>query len=350
MMKKNRYLAAALLTASILTSTIMQASAEGNIWAYTTYHTDDGSICIDFEEVEVLLPESWSGKCQMSTYDNEVTFYHLRSRELYTQALGYANGGRMFSVCCSQNYDFLDTDPSYQILGTGGEGIYYLSFPTDVQGYTEDAQVWSEFEQMSADVSWIAENVSLTSGGTALSSLSEDSIFPQSSTEYLESSDLETCSPDELQMAINEIYARHHRRFVLQDVQEYFDSKSWYTGYIEAEDFDVSVMNGYEGYNIDLMVKALQQKTDLEQASGGTGSGTSSASAGTTTLDAYGMIIEAGDNYFRVRQQDGSALQVWYDSARLADLDITAEEITVGATVSLIYDGESYEALNLLIW
>ena len=63
---------------------------------------------------------------------------------------------------------------------------------------------------------------------------------------------------DEVQMAINEIYARHHRLFVLKDVQEYFDSKSWYDGYISAENFDTSVMNVYECANINLMVSYLK--------------------------------------------------------------------------------------------
>ena len=65
-------------------------------------------------------------------------------------------------------------------------------------------------------------------------------------------------SADEIQMAITEIYARHHRTFVLQEVQDYFNSKSWYSGTIEAADFDVSVMNTYECANINLMVDYLK--------------------------------------------------------------------------------------------
>ena len=42
---------------------------------------------------------------------------------------------------------------------------------------------------------------------------------------------------EEIRIARNEIYARHGRRFNDSELQEYFDSLSWYYGYIEPEDF-----------------------------------------------------------------------------------------------------------------
>ena len=48
-----------------------------------------------------------------------------------------------------------------------------------------------------------------------------DYILPNSSTKYLSESDLSGMSADELQMAINEIYARHHRKFVTKSIQQY---------------------------------------------------------------------------------------------------------------------------------
>ena len=44
-------------------------------------------------------------------------------------------------------------------------------------------------------------------------------------------------SARQLRIARNEIYARHGRLFVDQELQDYFDSKDWYFGYIEPEDF-----------------------------------------------------------------------------------------------------------------
>lgn len=337
---KRRFLLCAALTAAVLLSAGLPATsfAEGNIWSSTTSRDSEGNICIDFEEVQVLLPASWSGKCQMSTSDTSVSFYQIKSRDLWTQELGYANGGWLFSINCAQNFDFLD-NPNYLSIGTGSEGIYYASFPTDVQAYTDNEEAASEFFAMADDVEWIKENISLMASDIS-ASITADYILPNSSTSYLTETDLDGLSADQVQMAINEIYARHHRKFVLPEVQEYFDSKSWYEGYIEADDFDVSTMNAYEGSNIDLLVKRLNTADTSAQ----------SAQSQTSSQDAYGMIIESGDGYFRMRQEDGSVTQFWYDSEKLAEMGITEEALQAGAIASLIYDADSYEALSILVW
>lgn len=339
---KRRILLNAMLAAAaacMLTGFTLTASAEGSIWNSTTTRDADGNICINFEEVQVLLPSDWSGKCKMNTSDSNVTFYQIKSRDLWTQDLGYPNGGRMFSISCSQNYDFLD-NPSYMTIGTGENGIYYATFPTDVQGYVNDAEAAAEFQEMSADMDWIKEHITLTYSG-GVTPIDGDYIFPESSSAYLSESDLSGLNADQVQMAINEIYARHHRKFVIQSIQDYFNSKSWYSGYIEADDFEVSVMNQYEGANINLMVEYLQNHASASQNI------TASQAA---TKDAYGMIIESGSGYFKVRLEDGSVIQFWYDSSKLADMGISADALQVGAITSLIYDTESYEAVNILVW
>ena len=54
------------------------------------------------------------------------------------------------------------------------------------------------------------------------------------------------------ELAKNEIYARHGRKFVTQRIADYFNSKSWYKGTVEPETFDAdtSVFNEYEVANI----------------------------------------------------------------------------------------------------
>ena len=37
------------------------------------------------------------------------------------------------------------------------------------------------------------------------------------------------------------------------DLQDYFESKSWYKGTVKPSDFDESVLNKYEKANIDLI-------------------------------------------------------------------------------------------------
>ena len=58
---------------------------------------------------------------------------------------------------------------------------------------------------------------------------------------------------DELQMAINEIYARHGRRFQDSGIQAYFDEKSWYLGTTDPDSFDESVLSDVELTNIQVL-------------------------------------------------------------------------------------------------
>lgn len=89
-------------------------------------------------------------------------------------------------------------------------------------------------------------------------------------TYILENSDKEEISYDQIremsaterQMAVNEIYARRGRKFVLTEVQDYFNEKFWYDGTIEPEDFDETIFNEYENANLALLCKTLEKLRD----------------------------------------------------------------------------------------
>ena len=78
-------------------------------------------------------------------------------------------------------------------------------------------------------------------------------FFPNSNSRYLTDEDLAPYSYDELELAKNEIYARHGRQFVTQRIADYFNSKSWYQGTVDPDTFDAqqsSIFNEYEMANI----------------------------------------------------------------------------------------------------
>ena len=62
-------------------------------------------------------------------------------------------------------------------------------------------------------------------------------------------------SYDDMQMAINEIYARHGRIFKDEELQAYFNSKSWYTPSIPADAFQEHMLNDYEKKNKDVILE-----------------------------------------------------------------------------------------------
>ena len=51
----------------------------------------------------------------------------------------------------------------------------------------------------------------------------------------------------------NEIYARHGRMFNDQDIQDYFNRQDWYVAQTSSADFDESVLNDVELYNVELI-------------------------------------------------------------------------------------------------
>lgn len=88
-----------------------------------------------------------------------------------------------------------------------------------------------------------------------------DFVIPESDSRYLTEADLMEFSKEELRIARNEILARHGRRFKDNELQAYFDSKPWYTGYIEANDFNENILNEYESANM-YFIKAFENDYD----------------------------------------------------------------------------------------
>lgn len=89
--------------------------------------------------------------------------------------------------------------------------------------------------------------------GSGITSDSSDYIIDDSDSRYLTDSDLDGLDADQLRLARNEIYARHGRRFNDEELQAYFDSKSWYSGTINPDDFSESLLNEYEIENANLI-------------------------------------------------------------------------------------------------
>lgn len=67
-------------------------------------------------------------------------------------------------------------------------------------------------------------------------------IIPDSDSRYLSINDLRGLTKEECRIARNEIVARKGRKFKDHELQEYFESKSWYNGYIEADKFNENDM------------------------------------------------------------------------------------------------------------
>lgn len=80
-----------------------------------------------------------------------------------------------------------------------------------------------------------------------------DYILPESNSRYLTDADVSGLTLQQLNYAKNEIYARHGRKFDSKELQNYFRSKSWYNGTVNAADFKETVFNEYEKKNAEFL-------------------------------------------------------------------------------------------------
>ncbi|WP_066309651.1 YARHG domain-containing protein [Bacillus sp. FJAT-29814] len=82
------------------------------------------------------------------------------------------------------------------------------------------------------------------------SSESDDFILPDSNTRILTDTDVQDFAKQDLRLARNEIFARHGYIFTADDLQQYFDRKSWYK---PNEEFHYDLLSNIEKQNIDLI-------------------------------------------------------------------------------------------------
>lgn len=85
-------------------------------------------------------------------------------------------------------------------------------------------------------------------------------VFPHSSTQLLNSWEVEALSNADLTYAINEIYARHGYIFKSEELRLHFEQFDWYHGTIPADAFSYEMLNSIEQQNLDLMAKERDRR------------------------------------------------------------------------------------------
>lgn len=140
------------------------------VWAEPAPEFDDyvmevdqsGNLVYEFQEVQVTLPEEWKGHYGVEV-DESVSFYHLQSANAYLAEGADYRGGDFFTLGCSSDYSFLDEeDTAYEIIGTGKEGIYYVMWPGNFQGYEGDAKIRKEYLNLWAKTDWVIDHMRIT--------------------------------------------------------------------------------------------------------------------------------------------------------------------------------------------
>ena len=135
------------------------------------------------------------------------------------------------------------------VYDDGGGNIIKLSFGDT--GVIVEEERENDNETLSIAGSYIKlDNTDLNNCGFVL----EDSNL-----RIISEKDLENLGPLECKIARNEIYARHGRMFVDEQLQNYFESCDWYNGTISAESFELDLLSDVERENAEF-ISSYEQK------------------------------------------------------------------------------------------
>lgn len=138
--------------------------------------------------------------------------------------------------------------PSPSPTPTPTQDSFWGTEPTEASSDVGDSEEFEDFDDADEDIE---------DDDTAVDD--DTYIFPNSDTEYLTKSDLSGMSKSEINLAKNELYARHGRKFKSKELQEYFESKDWYVPKYSPKQWDKKgdtfFFNKYEIKNRDLLKK-----------------------------------------------------------------------------------------------
>ncbi len=210
-------------------------------------------------EFSFTIPSSWVGKysVEVSSTENATwrSFYHTG---LQNQCVG----GRVVSiVTVSGNSEEIYGD-NKTYLGEAEGKEHWMVGPTDVQFGSQDNPYAEEYHVMYEDRYTIIDTFRVKGNSTANSIISPeqsepsyynyvDYYLPDSDRAYVTQSQLSQLTKEELELARNEIFARHGYAFQEERIRNYFESKSWYQATIQPADFYNQVtFNEYESKNI----------------------------------------------------------------------------------------------------
>lgn len=206
------------------------------------------------------------------------SYYDMGFDEIYAEFLGtYTSGGYTLQI----GYSSASQAPVATL--DSGAGHYYLdSVSTNVERpdwvsldlATASREVTVRFAPNYDDPDRYQAFLTTAYGGTtkltdivktsdaapSIAPYLPDSVFPNSSSQPLNSWEVETLSDADLTYAINEIYARHGYIFKSDELRRHFEQFSWYHGTIPADEFSFEMLNSVEQQNLNLLANERNRR------------------------------------------------------------------------------------------
>ncbi len=180
--------------------------------------------------ITLTLSEDFYQKVIIETTDNSIIFRQKSSDEIWE--------GSGFIVSAEKSDHVILPYAGAEAFAYSEHHMYYAQWPTDVPFAYEDAQVAAEYGELADEAEEIIKNASITDGDDTIHFDISHHIYPMSSVWEMSYEDLYDNDVNLLNRAIDEIYARHGKRFDDDDTQLYFDSMPWYEASTDAVSFD----------------------------------------------------------------------------------------------------------------
>lgn len=208
----------------------------------------------------------------MPTTTEQVTTSSSYNNVVPVVGYGYSYGKKLleqagFTVEIS-DYEYSYDYPEGYIISQTPEGDTSASTGTVVKLVISSGQIQRETEAPATRAQQSSNSQNSSSGNSNSQSSSKTNtnnnggfIFPNSDSSYLSNAQVSALSDDDLQLAINEIYARRGRIFKDASLNAYFNSQSWYEGKYTAEEFEKNVkFNTYEQKNLQLLINERRSR------------------------------------------------------------------------------------------
>lgn len=213
----------------------------------------------------------------MPTTTEQVTTSSSYNNVVPVVGYGYSYGKKLleqagFTVEIS-DYEYSYDYPEGYIISQTPEGDTSASTGTVVKLVISSGQIQRETEAPATQAQQSSNSQNSSSGNSNSQSSNTQSssntntnnnggfIFPNSDSSYLSNAQVSALSDDDLQLAINEIYARRGRIFKDASLNAYFNSQSWYEGKYTPEEFEKNVkFNTYEQKNLQLLINERRSR------------------------------------------------------------------------------------------
>lgn len=213
----------------------------------------------------------------MPTTTEQVTTSSSYNNVVPVVGYGYSYGKKLleqagFTVEIS-DYEYSYDYPEGYIISQTPEGDTSASTGTVVKLVISSGQIQRETEAPATQAQQSSNSQNSSSGNSNSQSSNAQSssntntnnnggfIFPNSDSSYLSNAQVSALSDDDLQLAINEIYARRGRIFMDASLNAYFNSQSWYEGKYTPEEFEKNVkFNTYEQKNLQLLINERRSR------------------------------------------------------------------------------------------